>query len=478
MRLILYRLFTYCCLLAFILTAPLAFAIEYAVGPGQPLSEIEEVPWESLSAGDTVLIYWREQPYRSKWVITAQGREDEPVIVRGIPNERGDLPIIDGRDAVTRNRINFWSEQRGIIKIGGSNTPADTMPSYVIIENLDIRSARPPFSFTGRNGLTAYSSNAASIFIEKGERITVRNCILHDSGNGLFIAHQSRDILIEGCYIHDNGIEGSIYEHNTYTSALGLTYQFNRFGRLRQGCLGNNLKDRSAGLTVRYNWIEDGNRQLDLVDAGNQDELRSNPRYRQTFVYGNILIESDGEGNSQIMHYGGDSGNTNGYRKGTLFFYNNTVVSTRSGNTTLVRLSTSEESMDCRNNILYTTAPGSRFAIIDGAGRADLKQNWLKQGFVRSHGTLTGEVLIADGNLRGNEPGFTDVNEQDFHLRKDSSSINAAIEPHLSVSDDHRVEWQYQKHRMRELRPKDGILDLGALEAYPLSCLREFMLHE
>ena len=40
-----------------------------------------------------------------------------------------------------------------------------------------------------------------------------------------------------------------------------------------------------------------------------------------------MLIEPDGAGNRQIVHYGGDNGTTAMYRKGTLFFYNNTVVS-------------------------------------------------------------------------------------------------------------------------------------------------------
>ena len=40
-----------------------------------------------------------------------------------------------------------------------------------------------------------------------------------------------------------------------------------------------------------------------------------------------MLIETGGAGNRQIVHYGGDSGTTANYRKGTLYFYNNTVVS-------------------------------------------------------------------------------------------------------------------------------------------------------
>ncbi len=47
---------------------------------------------------------------------------------------------------------------------------------------------------------------------------------------------------------------------------------------------------------------------------------------------------------------------------------NNTAVSTRGGNTTLLRLSTQDESADVRNNILYTTAAGNRLAMLNAAG--------------------------------------------------------------------------------------------------------------
>ena len=135
----------------------------------------------------------------------------------------------------------------------------------------------------------------------------------------------------------------------------GIIYQYNHYGPLREGCTGNNLKDRSSGCVIRYNWIERGNRQLDLVDS-DYPELYNDSSYRETFVYGNILIEHEGTDNSQICHYGGDSGVSSRYRKGWLYFYNNTVVSTRLGNTTLFRLSTNEEYADCRSNIVYVTA--------------------------------------------------------------------------------------------------------------------------
>ncbi|MBW1982956.1 MAG: right-handed parallel beta-helix repeat-containing protein [Deltaproteobacteria bacterium] len=445
-----------------ILCLPLfAFSATYEVGPGKGYANIGDVPWENMEAGDQVLIYWRQEPYTEKWVIAVQGTEQQPFKVQGVASDSGQLPVIDGRNATTRSQINFWNEGRGVIKIGGANIPAVAEPTWIILENLDIRSGRTPYKFTGRDGLTSYAENAASVYMETGQNITIRNCILHDSGNGLFISHAARNILIEGCRIYDNGIEHSIYQHNTYTAAIGIIYQFNYLGPLQADCLGNNLKDRSAGLVVRYNWIESGNRQLDLVDAEDSMALVNHPSYRKTYVYGNILIEPDGAGNSQIIHYGGDSGNESIYRKGTLYFYNNTVVSSRSGNITLLRLSTNDESCDCRNNILYTTAAGRHLALVNEAGVVRLKNNWLKAGWVDSHSGLSGTMHDDGGNITGDTPGFVDGASQDYHLASNSACIDAGT----TLNDDaYPVLFQYVKQQSAEARPSDSTLDIGAYE--------------
>lgn len=230
-------------------------------------------------------------------------------------------------------------------------------PRYIVVEGLEVRSGRPPYAFTDDSGSAAtYVNNAAAIWIEKGEHIIVRGNVRRDSGNGLFVSSAepniSRNVLVESNHVYDNGNANSLYEHNTYTEALGNTYQFNRFGPLRTGAPGNNLKDRSAGLVVRYNWIEGGNRQLDLVETDSLT-IQNDLSYRTTFVYGNVLIEPDAAGNRQVAHYGGDNGTTATYRKGRLYFYQNTLVSTRTDRTTLFRLSTNDERADVRNNIFY-----------------------------------------------------------------------------------------------------------------------------
>ena len=439
---------------------PADFDTVYDVGPGQDYADPNEVPWESLGPSTLVRIHWRAQPYASKWVINTEATASEPLVVIGVPDQ-GRLPVITGDGATARLELNYWNEERSVIKVGGSNLPDDMrVPSHVYIEFLEVRSAHPSYSFTDEAGAPGvYSSNAASIHLEVGENLTVRGCVLTDSGNGLFSGAATSSVVISGNYLHGNGIVGSAFEHNSYTESFGITFEYNRYGALRPGGDGNNLKDRSAGTVIRYNWIEDGNRQLDLVDSDYQSFI-SDASYNTTHVYGNVLVESDGAGNSQIIHYGGDSGDETRYRKGTLQLYANTIVSTRSGNTTLVRLSSAGESMDARNNIIVATAGADRLAITGGDGNATLSDNWLQQAWRPTHDTLNGAV-IDNGNLTGTDVGFVDLSGQDFSLVASSPCVGGAG---TLAADARPVEREYVRHQGGKDRADDGDTDIGAFE--------------
>ena len=445
-----------------------ADAATYVVGPGQAYATPSAVPWESLQPGDQVLIHYRSTPYKDKWVICRQGTESLPIVVRGVPGPAGELPVIEGSGATTRLALDYWGEQRAVIKIGGASIPADTMPAYITIENLDVRAARPPYTFVDDGGATqSYVNNAAAIWIEKGEHIVIRNTRMHDAGNGLFVSSAepdiSRDILIEGNAIYDNGNVGSLYEHNTYTEALGITYQYNWLGPTKAGAGGNNLKDRSAGLIVRQNWIEGGNRQLDLVETDSLT-IQNSAAYRTTFVYGNVLVETEASGNRQIAHYGGDNGTTSKYRKGRLHFYNNTMVSYRTDRTTLFRLSTNEERADVRNNVFYVTAAGSTLSLVDATGILDLTHNWFKPGRVATFGTLSGTINDDGTSIVGNSPGFRDEAGQDFRPAVGSAVANAGTGLAAVLLPEPGISRQYVRHQNSETRPDDGVFDLGAFE--------------
>ena len=51
------------------LCATASYGAAYEVGPGKPYSAIAGVPWQTLAAGDHVLIHWQDAPYTEKWVI-------------------------------------------------------------------------------------------------------------------------------------------------------------------------------------------------------------------------------------------------------------------------------------------------------------------------------------------------------------------------------------------------------------------------
>ncbi len=460
-------LFLFCGLLTS--AQPRAWAATYNIGPGQSLASIGAAPWATLQPGDTVRIHWRSTPYKEKWVVCRQGTAAAPITVSGVPGPAGQLPIIDASGAVTAPGLNYWSETRGVIKIGGANTPPDLMPRHIIIENIEVLGANQANSFTNDSGgVQTYDKNASAIYLEKGENITIRNSIFHDSGNGLFVASSddsvSRDILIQGNYIYGNGNDGSIFEHNSYTAAIGITFEYNRYGPLRTGAGGNNLKDRSAGTVVRYNWIEGGNRQLDLVDGEDSSIIRNDPRYRETHVYGNVLIEPAGAGNRQIVHYGGDSGTTSAYRKGTLYFFNNTVVSTRTDRNTIFRLSSNDEHGDVRNNIVYTTLTGSELSLIDETGVLNLSHNWIKSGWRISFSTFQGTVINDGTSVEGASPSFVNEAGQDFHLIAQSAAVNTGTSLNAAVLPAHSLARQYVKHFSGEARPNSQPLDIGAFE--------------
>ena len=438
----------------------LSAAQELRVGPAGDYATPDRVPWDALEPGDSVLIEWRPEPYRAQWVLCCRGTPQQPITVRGVAGPNGELPVIDAANAIAPTTLDYWSGERGVIKVGGAGFAPDLVPGHIIIENLELRGARPGRFFISRRGILQYSDSASAIYIEKGDHITVRNCVLHDCANGFFTAFESAEVLLDGCHLYDNGIEDSIFQHNAYTESAGMVYQYNRFGPLREGCPGNNVKDRSAGLVVRCNWIEGGNRQLDLVDAEEGDAIRDDHRYNVAHVYGNVLIEPDGAGNNQIVHFGGDNGPEESFRQGPLYFYNNTVVSQRSATTTLLRLSSNGVTARVFNNILFVTAPGSHLSIVDDTGLVELTNNLLKPGWRGSHGEMRG-IVRAQRNVELDESPFVDVSSLDFRLRAGSPAVDRGIS---DFPDRHAVESELDGERGRRDRPIQGPIDLGALE--------------
>lgn len=462
-----------------------AQAADYHVGPDHALDSIAAVPWLNLVAGDTVFIHWRAEPYREKIFISNSGTADRPIRIAGVPGPQGERPVVDGQNATTSSQFKYpypGTASRGLVVFSRSQAELDGYkPKYIEIDGLELLNATALYTFTDAQGqVVPYRSNAASVFIERGEHITIKNCVVTGSANGLFVASndseefQSREILIDGNEIHGNGNVNSDREHNVYTEAIGMIFQFNRFGPLRAGAFGNNIKDRSAGTIIRYNWIEGGTQQMDLIDPeGSFNQALKDPRFQFTYVYGNIIINQPD--NSSVVHYGGDSGFTDNYRKGTLYFYHNTVIFRSDQRlryrVALLRLDTNDEIADVRNNILYNVAaspgaPLSEFSFMIVYGKANLGVNWVNDGWLTNRtgvpfeGTLTGT-----GNLlTGADPGLLSHTTSDFASRAESPVVDRATAQAVGVSVEFEVLYLPLSPRVARIR-NGAALELGALES-------------
>lgn len=471
---------------------------DYQVGPaaGQ-LAELDQVPWEALQAGDTVRIFYRAQPYRGKFMLAAQGSASAPVRVCGLRSADGKRPIIDGNNAVTRANQAYGHplhESRSVIVIKPLATQDWTsFPRYIQIDGLEIRGAHPAYSFSDSAGVRHnYEVFGACIWIERGQHITLADNEIHDCSQGIFSKSTddgdfavTRDLRIAGNYLWGNGIVGEDHEHNSYVQSIGVVYEFNRYGPLRAGALGNLIKDRSAGTVVRYNSLTGGAHALDLVEAEDFPHAAlADPSYRSTYVYGN-LISKDGATGS-VVHYGGDHyGASPGdwwgepiYRKGTLYFFHNTLsIGASSGDTArLFQLSTTEESAEVWNNVFLFDAkllyPALRQSSEVGTGWTSggilrLGVNWASAGLADSDpwhpvaGSLTGWANLLTGTT-------TPFVGDSFVPLAGSQLIDRAQMNPAAVAN-YPLIWQLNGVSLvPELRAMNGAAaDLGAVEAPP-----------
>ena len=483
----------------------------YDVGPTYPKTKLSQVPWKMLGAGDVVNIHYDVNPYKEKFLISTSGTLANPIKILGIAGPNGEKPIIDGNQAnAISGQICYSATQPyGLIFIepgldANGNCPGGAygpIPHDIIIDGLEIRNAHPTFTYSVDGGSQVnYASFSCGIYAERVQNLTVRNCNFNHCGLGLFINSKfgthalSKNILVEKNYFTQNGVFGDGHDHNSYIEAENVIYQYNFYDHLVWGSYGASIKDRSAGNIFRYNWIvaSDGH-AIQIAEAqGGQGYLDQLPSYKETFMYGNVIFNGI-KGAARIIRYGGDQGIYANYRKGTLYFYNNTVIS--EGNkfgvpdarwqTSLFLLADSGEvgnvpisdKVDCRNNVIYNTVATagqnpSTFCLMstDLTGTVNMTNNWLSPGIVdfttyyqlSNTGTVT-HVSSIYGNGGQNNPNFNDYPNQDFSLSPFSNAVNQGTILHSAAVNNPVLE-EYIKHFSSKLRNTVGPIDLGAYE--------------
>jgi hypothetical protein len=490
-----------------------AGATDFHVGPNQNYVTIGEVPWHSLRPGDSVLIHYKPTPYYEKFLISSRGTSTRWIRVLGVPGPGGELPIVSGKNATTSANMHYrWPsasgnsaiQHLGVVQIAAGVGESPELPGYIEIANLQIQDGFKANQFTAEDGTRAtYHGFAACIYARSVQHLIIRNNTLTDCGLGFYNWTGSDtawwdglqiDTVLRGNFFFNNGNPGSYTEHQSYTESNGVTYEFNRFGPMRPGALGSQIKDRSAGTVIRYNYIEasPAGWMIDLVEPENgYGALGSQAAYRLAFLYGNVMVSRGARVNGpNMVHWNEDhqKGVGRAVQPGSkLLFYHNTVVVVADQadffwfhifNTTWGGYDCPPEQpsglIDIRNNIFAVasrtpgaTRPSMKFAHCTST-TLTFGPNWVSPGWLSgTTGTVTGHSSLV--SPAHNSPGF--VGATDFHLTAGSSAagIGGALAP--EVLDESRREslvpsQQYVAHQHVTARTATGAgSDAGAFES-------------
>ena len=489
----------------------------YDVGPGQPFTALGQLPWSQLQGCDTVRIYAKpNNGTYNEMILVSAGTNMAPAApnkfmrVIGLPDPvTGARPIIDGTNATQWETLPGQAPRTlqyhdnsnptralyrlGLVMVGPqwgynyNNGPA----GYIGIENLEIRNANYGGAFNdAMKGVSdTYSSFGSCVYVEAAAHFVLKNNLLHDCGNGLFmnsknstVVELSQDILIEGNSFYNNsnppiaGVTSGYHEHQSYTEARDIIFQYNTFGNVKAGAFGDCLKDRSSGLIVRYNTFAGTcGILLNLMDStGGQGLIWGDPAYGKTHIYGNLFdLAPTKTEDTTLFNYGGDSGIAANYRQGTLYFYNNTmVVKGDAGHgiypeVYLFNLNRPNAVADVRNNVFQTTPttpglPGKIQVMAFGVGSVNLSNNWVSPNAAQFWvGHYVGAVVNGwNTNLGANNQSmFANAALHNYRPAAGSPLINSGA----SLSDliANAVTAEPGTAAARKL---DAAIDIGAFE--------------
>lgn len=394
----------------------------FDVGPGQEHADLSTVPWLTLQSGDVVNIHPREAPYATKFALRAQGSADAPVIINGVTDAKCNRPVITGAGATTAADAvgsGYFETPGGEIveRLGtvviyrGANDAYGHKPSNIRIQNLKIMGASSSQKFVGHDGKAmGYAKGAAAIYAVVVDNLVIENCEITRSDSGVFVntkndafAETSTFVTLRFNHIYNNGVPGSYLEHNVYMQAVRPLIEGNYIGQLVPGAKGSSLKDRSSGTVIRYNHVVAAARALDLVEAeGGLSTMQADPLYPHAWVFGNLIVsdwDNPGQSSASLIHWGGDNTPKN-FRTGTLYFYQNTVLSRIAKNqfwyVTIFDLPSAQQRVEAWSNV-FAHYRNADYRLAN-AGKIVLSgTNWLPKGWTAAGASVQSDGRILDG---------------------------------------------------------------------------------
>lgn len=289
--------------------------------------------------------------------------------------------------------------------------------------------------------------------------LTVRDCEVHDSTNG--ITGTADPYVIEHTLFTDNGKvfnPGDNPAHSLYVFGGRLVLRYNLFLDTVEG---QSFHVRAREAIIEYNWIQNPGSYLgDLMSCERFcGGTGSNPVTQSMVLRGNVLIQGNPANGSQIIALFNDSpggSNDDSGAVGTmdLTLEHNTVIGNGGSSTSrLVNMRNDGvgTNVTLDNNVIYqvddvaeSRDPGASNWSIAGTN------NWL------STGTEASELSMS---TTGSDPGFRGASSEDYVPAMGSPLVGAA-------SGAGRVDREYFENTTNGLqyRARSSSADVGAFE--------------
>ena len=432
-----------------VLSGAAAEAATLAVGPGERYAHIEDAV-AAAKPGDVVLVQPR-----------AGGRPYERV---GVNVRQKGLTIraAGGSDTPRVKVSGEGFDHSGVGKVPRAIFQLARGADGCTLEGFEI--------FGAHND----NFNGAGVRISHANRVTIRNCDIHDNDMGVqsggSYPETAADQHIEGCRIHHNGrTDRPAHTHNMYLGGTSATVSHCEVAHSRAG---SNVKSRAHHTRVEYSYVHhSANREFDLVDHKNTAVPQSD-----AVLIGNIMVKDPAcKGNKAVIQFGQDGGREH---DGTLHLVHNTIVTPFVS--PVVSLSAPKARAVLTGNLVCGSGSTQTGQQVAGArAGADTRHvtgqfNWFGCGFARPR--ESGLDARQNRFARRGEALFVNPRGQNYRLKtRTAAIIRAGARPGTirvpaapgadAGSGVRPLAWQYRHPAAREERPAESRYTLGAYGA-------------
>lgn len=304
----------------------------------------------TLSPGSVVNIWHRSTPYSTVHLFHKDGTEDQPIIVNGVTDFRGNRPVFD----CTNRRI-------GVLSAFGRST-LENLGFFILSYNRDGGSYADPVEWNTFQNLHIRNCSA-SIRLQGARHTAIQYNVIDTNNNGIFVSDVgggSYSTVVRGNHFKNNGTSGGYSQHSLYFQGLAENPNYpnlvegNYFDEMLPSTVGMQIKTRATDTVIRYNTVicericlELGELQGELpqIVYNNFSDQEIIDRLHTAYIYGNaFLVDNiDRDGSTYPFHFGLDTGSGNSppyiYESGAaagelmvrgvegmIYFYHNSVA--------------------------------------------------------------------------------------------------------------------------------------------------------